>query len=145
MCELTVSYCCHLNVLLRYTIREIYNYWHCWYSRKLGLTRMSFFMRLIVWCQCVLWGNDVDMVKEHKFSYFKYILLYCKIQNNNKAFLFTNVQNSRLYYILAINKKNFVQSSLIQYKNMNVSYKLLHFAAAVHWRLPSPFISVHLI
>lgn len=33
------------------------------------------------------------------FSYFKYILLYCKIQNNNKAVLFTNVQNLRLYYI----------------------------------------------
>lgn len=33
------------------------------------------------------------------FSYFKYILLYCKIQNNNKAILFTNVQNLRLYYI----------------------------------------------
>lgn len=29
-------------------------------------------------------------------------------------------------------KQIFVQSSLIQYKNMNVSYKLLHFAAAVH-------------
>lgn len=29
-------------------------------------------------------------------------------------------------------KQNLCSELLIQYKNMNVSYKLLHFAAAVH-------------
>lgn len=44
-------------------------------------------------------------------------------------------------------QKNLCSELLIPYKNMNVSYKLLHFAIAVHWRLPSPFQkwSVHLI
>lgn len=34
---------------------------------------------------------------------------------------------------------NICSELFIQYKNTSVSYKLLHFAAAVHWRLPSPF------
>lgn len=33
---------------------------------------------------------------------------------------------------------NICSELFIQYKNTSVSYKLLHFAAAVHWRLPSP-------
>lgn len=41
-------------------------------------------------------------------------------------------------------KQNLCSELLIQYKNMNVSYKLLHFAAAVRCRLPSLFKSVHL-
>ena len=137
-----VSYCCTLNGLLRLRSQGY---------RPLLLTahvqesscKLLFTLRrqhVLLTVLRALMSTKVNV--GFFFSYFKYILLYCKIQNHNKAFLFTNVQNLRLYYIfLAINKKIFVQSSLIQYKNMNVSYKLLHFAAAVHWRLPSPFIS----
>lgn len=61
-----------------------------------------------------------------------FILLYCKVQKNNKACLLTNVQKIILH-ILAINKKILCSEftdSIQKYECL--IYKLLHFAAAVH-------------
>lgn len=72
-----------------------------------------------------------------------FVLLYHKIQNNNKAFHIYKMYKS-LEIILHISVINsfFFCSELLKYKNMKVSYKLLHFAAAVHWRLPSPLFKI---
>ena len=50
VCEVTVSYRCHLNVLLHFTAREIYNYCDCWCSRKFYMVVFMPLMLLALWC-----------------------------------------------------------------------------------------------
>lgn len=149
MCELTVSYRHHLNVLLHYTARETYNY-----SDAQENSACHSLMRLVLfilrWEHVFLfsskWDDDADSVQEYDGRYgfltsntFYYTVKYKTITKHFYSQMY-KIQDYITYFGYK-QKKIFVQSSLIQYKNMNVSYKLLHFAAAVHWRLPSPFIS----
>lgn len=80
--------------------------------------------------------NDVDMVQEYDRHYgfltsntFYYTVKYKTITKHFYSQMY-KIQDYITYF--GYKQKIFVQSSLIQYKNMNVSYKLLHFAAAVH-------------
>lgn len=86
--------------------------------------------------------NGADRVQRSSlFSYFKYILFYytVKYKTITKQFYLQMYKIQDYITYLGYKQKNLCSELLIQYKNMNVSYKLLHFSTAVHWRLPSPF------
>lgn len=73
--------------------------------------------------------KDLDMVeyKGHNgFCIANTFLFNCTVKYKTITKLFFIHKCTKfkiILHILAINKKIFVQSSLIQYKNMNVSYK----------------------
>lgn len=66
---------------------------------------------------------------------FYYNVKYKTITKNYYLQMY-KVQDYITYF--GYKQTNICSELFIQYKNTSVSYKLLHFAAAVHWRLPSP-------